>query len=93
LAIRAKSTQIPVPKIIGGVVNSLEEGHAATVWQIVVGDVSRIVGIPHGSQCSSSDANRSNSDDGRRAHVMHQTVVTLVSAHFHENKIETSIGT
>jgi hypothetical protein len=74
-------------------VDPFEEVHAATVWQIVVGDVSRIVGIPHGSQCSSSDANRANSDDGRRAHVMHQTVVTLVSAHLHDHEVETPVGT
>jgi nitrogenase molybdenum-iron protein alpha/beta subunit len=74
-------------------VDSFEEAHIAAVRQVVVGDISRIVGIPHGSQCSSSDANRTNANDGRRPHVMYQTVVTLVSTHFHENKIETSVGT
>jgi hypothetical protein len=72
-------------------VDSFEEAHTAGVRQIVVGDIRRIVGIPHGSQCNSSDANRPNANDGRRAHVMYQTVVTLVSTHFHENKIETPV--
>jgi hypothetical protein len=74
-------------------VESFQEAHTTAVRQIVVGDISRIVGVPHGCQCSSSDANRPNADDGRRPYVMHQTVVTLVSTHFHENKIETSVGT
>jgi hypothetical protein len=74
-------------------VDSFEEAHTAAVRQIVVGDISRIVGIPHGGQCNSSDTNRPNPNDWRRPHVMYQTVVTLVSTHFHENKIETSVGT
>jgi hypothetical protein len=85
--------QIPVPHVICGVVDSFEEGHAAAVRQVVVRDISRTVGIPHGSQCNSSDANRTNTNDRRRPHVMHQAVVTLVSTHFHENKIETPVDT
>jgi hypothetical protein len=74
-------------------VESFQEAHTTTVWQVVIGDIRRIVGVPHGCQCNSSDANRTNADDGRRSYVMHQTVVTLVSTHFHDNKIETSVAT
>jgi hypothetical protein len=87
-----RNYDIPVPDVKGSVVYTLEESHVTGVWKIVVRKVSRIVGIPDSSQSRASDANRPNANDGWRADVVHQAVVTLVSTQFHEHKIETPVG-
>jgi hypothetical protein len=74
-------------------VQPFKESHAASVGEIVVWKVCRIVGIPHCSQCRASDTNSANANDGRGANMVHQAVITLVSAEFHEHKIKTPAAT